>query len=101
MATTRTQHRPTHASRQRKRLFGVTLTMALAFASASDVAQAAENSPANCTGIAVSSLAGNPGVVAFLTRGFHQEFKDAGLPPGQFDSTFSKLHLGSLEGCLG
>ena len=70
MATIRTQHRPTHASRQRKRLFGVTLTMALAFASASGVVQAAENSPANCTGIAVSSLAGNPGVVAFLTRGF-------------------------------
>ena len=58
------------------------------------------NGQASCTGIAVSSVAGIPGLTAELTRQFHQELKDQGMPPGLFDSTFSKLHEGSLEGCL-
>ena len=61
----------------------------------------AANSQASCTGIAVSSVApGDPGIVAELTRMFHEEFKAAGLPPGSFDAAFAQLHAGSLEACL-
>jgi hypothetical protein len=57
-------------------------------------------SRASCTGLAVASLGGEPGVVAQLTRELHQELKDAGLPPGTIDAIFSKLHEGSVEACL-
>ena len=48
----------------------------------------------------MSSLAGQPGVVAELTRELHQALKDAGLPPGSIDAIFSMLHEGSVEACL-
>jgi hypothetical protein len=64
-------------------------------------ASAGANDAASCNGIAVSSVAGEPGVVALLTRQFHDEAKNAGLPPGSFDASFAKIHAGSLEGCLG
>ena len=51
-------------------------------------------------GLAVSSLAGQPGVVAQLTRELHQALKEAGLPPGSIDAIFSMLHEGSVEACL-
>jgi hypothetical protein len=60
----------------------------------------AANGHASCTGLAVSSLSGQPGVVAQLTRELHQAFEDAGLPPGAADAIFSKLHEGSVEACL-
>jgi hypothetical protein len=49
----------------------------------------------------VSSLAGQPGVVGVLTRQFHDEFKEAGLPPGAFDAAGAHEHAGSIEACLG
>ena len=55
---------------------------------------------ASCTGLAVSSLAGQPGVVAQLTRELHQALKDAGMPPGSIDAIFSQLHEGSVDACL-
>ena len=55
---------------------------------------------ASCTGLAVASLSGEPGLVAQLTRELHQELKDAGRPPGTIDASFSKLHEGSVEACL-
>jgi hypothetical protein len=64
-------------------------------------AASSANDNASCNGILVSSLAGQPGVVGDLTRQFHDEFKDAGLPPGAFDSAGAKDHAGSVEGCLG
>ena len=64
-------------------------------------ASAAANERASCNGIAVSGAAGQPGAVAAVVQLIHQEFKDAGLPPGAGDSAFAKLHEGSLEGCLG
>jgi hypothetical protein len=59
------------------------------------------NSNASCNGVLVSSLAGQPGVVGELTRGFHQEFKDAGIPPGFFDVAGAHEHAGGVEACLG
>jgi len=64
------------------------------------VASAAAGQRASCMGIAVSSAAGQPGLVADLTQQFHQELKDAGIPPGAGDSSFAKFHEGSLEVCL-
>jgi hypothetical protein len=46
-------------------------------------AQANEN--ASCIGRAASSFAGQPGMVAFLTHLFHDQYKALGLPPGQFE----------------
>jgi len=46
-------------------------------------------------------VAGQPGVVADLTREYHDAFKDAGLPPGLFDVGSAQDHAGSDEGCLG
>ncbi len=58
------------------------------------------NPNASCNGILVSSLAGQPGVVGDLTRAFHQEFKDAGIPPGFFDVAGAQEHAGGVEECL-
>ena len=74
-------------------LTGATLA---AFGGAADAA----SPQASCTGLAVASLAGQPAVVAQLTRELHQALKDAGVPPGSADAIFSKLHEGSVEECL-
>ena len=58
------------------------------------------NANASCNGILVSSLAGQPGVVGDLTQEFHQEFKDAGLPPGFFDAAGAQEHAGGVDECL-
>jgi hypothetical protein len=60
----------------------------------------AANSQASCNGILVSSLAGQPGVVGELTRTFHAELKEAGIPPGFFDVAGAHEHAGSIEECL-
>jgi hypothetical protein len=60
----------------------------------------AANSDASCNGVLVSSLAGQSGVVAQLTRAFHQEVKDAGLPPGSFDAAGAHEHAGGVDECL-
>jgi len=70
------------------------------FAFSAGTASAADSS-ASCNGILVSSLAGQPGVVGVLTRQFHDEFKDAGIPPGAFDEAGAQEHAGSVEACLG
>ena len=59
------------------------------------------NANASCNGVLVSSLAGQAGVVGALTREFHQEFKDAGIPPGFFDAAGAHEHAGDVEACLG
>lgn len=56
---------------------------------------------ASCNGILVSSLAGQPGIVAALTGEFHAAMKAAGLPPGFFDAAGAHEHAGSVEQCLG
>lgn len=61
----------------------------------------AANANASCNGILVSSLAGNPGLVAELTRELHQIAKDLGFPPGLIlDAPGGQLHEGSIEACL-
>ena len=78
--------------------------LALAVAAASLLAMTGSasgaNSKASCNGILVSSLAGQPGVVGALTRQFHQEFKDAGIPPGFFDVAGAHAHAGDVDACL-
>ena len=65
------------------------------------VANASGASPkASCNGVLVSSLAGQPGIVAALTREFHDATKAAGLPPGFFDVAGAQEHAGSVEECL-
>jgi hypothetical protein len=56
--------------------------------------------PASCNGILVSSLAGQAGIVADLTRLFHEETKAAGFPPGSFDAAGAKVHAGGVGDCL-
>jgi hypothetical protein len=80
-------------------LCGTLVSAVLLLAGAVSSATAAD-SKASCNGILVSSLAGQPGVVADLTREFHQEFKDAGVPPGFFDAAGAHEHAGSVEDCL-
>jgi len=61
---------------------------------------AAEKPPGpSCNGVLVSSLAGT-GLVDDLTRQFHDEFKDAGLPPGAFDSATAHTHGADVGDCL-
>ena len=65
------------------------------------VANASAASPeASCNGVLVSSLAGQAGIVAALTREFHDATKAAGLPPGFFDVAGAHEHAGSVEECL-
>ena len=62
---------------------------------------AAANEQASCNGILVSSAAGSPGLVADLTKEFHQVAKDLGFPPGVIvDAPGGQLHSGSVEACL-
>ena len=84
----------------RKALCGTLVWAVLLLAGAVNSATAADSN-ASCNGILVSSLAGQPGVVADLTREFHQEFKDAGVPPGFFDAAGAHEHAGSVPDCLG
>jgi hypothetical protein len=58
------------------------------------------NPVASCNGVLVSSLAGQPGIVAALTQEFHDATKAAGLPPGFFDAAGAHEHAGSVEECL-
>ena len=77
--------------------FAITLmAMALGVSSASGASPAA-----SCNGILVSSLAGQPQIVATLTREFHAATKAAGLPPGFFDVAGAQEHAGGVDGCLG
>jgi hypothetical protein len=71
------------------------IAMALAAGTASGA-----NPEASCNGILVSSLAGQPGVVAALTQEFHAATKAAGLPPGFFDVAGAQEHAGGVEECL-
>ncbi len=71
------------------------VAMAIAVTTASGASQRA-----SCNGVLVSSLAGQPGVVAALTREFHAETKAAGLPPGSFDAAGAHQHAGGVEECL-
>jgi hypothetical protein len=61
----------------------------------------AANGKASCNGILVSSTAGNPGLVAEVTRYYHGVAKDLGYPPGLVaDAPGAHAHLGSVVGCL-
>jgi hypothetical protein len=76
----------------------VVLLGVLGFAAGSG---SAADGSASCNGILVSSLAGEAGVVAELTRAFHQIAKDLGFPPGVIvDAPGGQLHEGSVEACL-
>ena len=63
---------------------------------------AAASPQSSCVGILVSFVGTteSPGTVADLTRMFHQEAKDAGVPPGSGDSALAKLHLGDPFACF-
>jgi len=72
-----------------------------AFALCVPAGTAAAASPqASCNGVLVSSLAGQAGVVAALTKEFHAETKAAGMPPGSFDAAGAREHAGGVEECL-
>jgi hypothetical protein len=74
---------------------GFLTAMALAVGTASGA-----NPTASCNGVLVSSLAGQPGIVAALTQEFHDATKAAGLPPGFFDAAGAHEHVGGVEECL-
>jgi hypothetical protein len=83
-----------------RRVIGVALAGVAILATAAGGASAADSN-ASCNGILVSSLAGQPGVVGELTRQFHDEFKEAGIPPGFFDRAGAHEHAGGVVECLG
>jgi hypothetical protein len=58
------------------------------------------NPSASCNGIGVSAHAGEPGAIAAITLEIHALVKSLGFPPGIVDSTFAKLHDGSVEACF-
>src|SRR5215211_1757114 len=58
------------------------------------------NPRASCNGIGVSADAGEPGAIAAITLEIHALVKSLGFPPGIVDSTFAKLHEGSVEACF-
>jgi hypothetical protein len=82
-----------------RRPIGVAVAVVVILVGAVSSASAA-NSNASCNGVLVSSLAGQPGVVSQLTREFHAQFKEAGLPPGFFDAAGAHEHAGGVEECL-
>ena len=62
---------------------------------------AAQSSPsASCNGLGVSAHAGEPGAVSAITLEVHALVKSLGLPPGVVDSTYAKIHAGSVEACF-
>jgi hypothetical protein len=71
------------------------ITMAVAVGTASGA-----NPKASCNGVLVSSLAGQPGIVAALTQEFHAAIQAAGLPPGFFDVAGAQEHAGGVDECL-
>jgi hypothetical protein len=80
-------------------------TAAAAFALATlgaSQAAAAPNPAASCVGLTVQFTSENlpTGSVAELTRMFHQEAKDAGIPPGAGDAALAKLHAGDPFLCF-
>jgi hypothetical protein len=86
--------------RQVKRIIWLQLA-ALVTAMAFAVGTASGANPAaSCNGVLVSSLAGQPGIVAALTQEFHDATRAAGLPPGFFDAAGAKEHAGGVEECL-
>jgi hypothetical protein len=58
------------------------------------------NPAASCNGVLVSSVAGQPGIVAAVTRELHDAAKAAGLPPGVVDVAGAQEHAGGVEECL-
>ena len=62
---------------------------------------AAQSSPSpSCNGLGVSAHAGEPGAISAITLEVHALVKSLGLPPGVVDSTYAKLHAGSVEACF-
>ena len=91
-------------SRSRRLRLSLT-TAAAAFAVATLGAAhgaAAPNPAASCVGLTVQFTAENlpTGTVADLTRLFHQQAKDAGIPPGAGDAALAKLHEGDPFLCF-
>jgi hypothetical protein len=76
-------------------LFALLGALGIAAGSASAAAPSA-----SCNGILVSSLAGQAGIVADLTRLFHEQTKAAGFPPGSFDAAGAQVHAGGVDECL-
>ena len=84
-----------------RRVIVVTMVMLLGVLGFAAGSGSAADANASCNGILVSSLAGDAGVVADLTREFHQIAKDLGFPPGVIvDAPGGQLHAGSIEACL-
>jgi hypothetical protein len=94
------------SARSRSRGFKVSVaTAAAAFAVVTlgaGAGAAAPNPAASCVGLTVQFTAANlpTGTVAELTRLFHQQAKDAGIPPGAGDAALAKLHEGDAFRCF-
>jgi hypothetical protein len=81
-----------------KTLLGTAIAGAALMFAAPAFAEA--DSSASCNGIGVSAHAGEPGAIAAITLEIHGLVKSLGFPPGIVDSTFAKLHEGSVEACF-
>jgi len=78
----------------------VVVSLALCAGAIAAGSASAEQPPGpSCNGVLVSSLAGT-GLVDDATRQFHQDFKDLGIPPGQFDAAGAHEHGASVPDCL-
>lgn len=85
-----------------RKLFAATVAAVFLAVTLGAGSGAAASPQSSCVGILVSFVATteSPGTVADLTRMFHQQAKDAGVPPGSGDAALAKLHLGDPLACF-
>jgi hypothetical protein len=75
----------------------VALTVSLGLSAPASAA----NPHASCSGLAASSLAGQPGARALVIHNAFAEAEEHGITFGALNSEFSRFHDGSAEACLG
>jgi hypothetical protein len=83
----------------KRSLLAVLATLALVVGLSAPASGAAP--PASCSGLAASSLAGQPGARAAVIHNSQQEAANLGITFGALNSEFSRFHEGSAEVCLG
>ena len=60
----------------------------------------AATAEASCQGLALSSLAGEPGAVANERQDAFSEAAELGITAGALTSTFARSHAGTLDACF-
>jgi hypothetical protein len=78
----------------------VVAVLAIALGVSAPASAATADSHASCSGLAGASRAGEPGAEALVQFGVQAEAAALGIPPGEVEGGFSRLHEGTAEICL-